>query len=70
MDNLKYNNYIGGEEDDDKDEYLLNIDIIYSQKLKKGKRNYNKLISERNELKKFRDQLLLEKNEKPKYNAD
>jgi len=35
MDNLKYNNYIGGEEDDDKDEYLLNIDIIYSQKLKK-----------------------------------
>lgn len=61
MDILKYNNYIGCEEDDNKDEYLLNKDIIYPLKLKKGKRNYNELIGERNELKKFRCHPLLEK---------
>jgi hypothetical protein len=66
MDILKYNNYIGCEEDDNKDEYLLNIDIIYPLKLKKGKRDYNELIGKRNELKKFGDCLLLEKKSNQK----
>ena len=66
----KKENFCGPSDSDDKendDDNVLKTDIFYPQKniKKKGKRNYNDMIGEKNELKIFKEKLMF--NSKSKH---